>query len=138
MRRRELPHGTLIRGSAIILVGPSRRLGVDTMSGIKRTNEQATPKIEKIRHALGAVAVAEPAVFWVYVWRDRMWRARREGETTEKSFASREAARSYVELLAARCRSYRIFVQDELNGFSEECAGWPATLRQLISANDAT
>jgi len=106
------------------------------MSGVQRRSEQATLEIEQIRHALGAVAAAEPAVFWVYLGRDRLWRARREGEISEKSFASREAACAYVEVLAARCRSYRLFVQDRHNEFVEVCAVWPAALRRLISADD--
>ncbi len=108
------------------------------MSAMQRKNEQATLEIEQIRSALGAIATAEPAVFWIYRGRDRSWRARREGETAEKCFTSREVARSFVELIAARCRSYRLFVQDENGGFVEECAGWPAALRRLIPADDQT
>jgi hypothetical protein len=134
----QLPHGTLRSDTPNILLGLNRRIGVDTMSGIKRKNEQATVEIEQIRHALGTVATAEPAVFWVYLGRDRLWRARREGEPSEKSFANREAARAFVKILAARCRSYRLFIQDEDGGFVEESAGWPANLRRLISAGDGT
>ena len=93
------------------------------MSGIHRRNEQAAQEIDQIRRALGVVATAEPAVFWISAGLDRLWRARREGETLEKSFASREAALESVELLAARCRSYRIFVRDERGAIVEEYAG---------------
>ena len=106
------------------------------MSGIQRKSERATLEIEEISRALGAVATAEPAIFWIYFGRDGLWRARREGQPSEKSFANRDAARAYVEVLAARCRSYRLFFQDEDGGFTEECAGWPAKFRQLISADD--
>jgi hypothetical protein len=102
------------------------------MSGIERSNEKAALEIEQIRQALGAVATAEPAVFWIYLGRDRLWRTRREGEASENSFADREAARAFVEVLAARCTCYRIFDQDEDGGFSEEWAGWPPKLRRLI------
>ena len=84
------------------------------------------------------VAMAEPAVFWIYFGRDRLWRVRREGDTFEKSLPSRQAARAFVQVLAARCRSYRLFVEDEDGGFVEESASWPAKLRQLISADDGT
>jgi hypothetical protein len=106
------------------------------MSDIQRKSERTTLEIEQIRRALGAVATAEPAVFWIYFGRDRLWRARREGEPSDMSFANREAARTFVKVLAARCRSYRLYVQDEDGGFVEECARWPAKLRQLISADN--
>jgi hypothetical protein len=108
------------------------------MSAIRRKDGRATLEMEQIRSALGAVATAEPAVFWIYLGQDRSWRARREGEAAEKCFTSREVARSFVEIIAARCRSYRLFVQDENGGFIEECAGWPAALRRLIPAGDET
>jgi hypothetical protein len=105
------------------------------MSGIQSKNEQTILEIEQVRRALGAIATAEPAIFWIYLGRDRVWRARREGDTAEKRFTDREAARGFVEVLAARCRSYRLFVQDEDGRFVEQCAGWPAKLRRLISAS---
>jgi hypothetical protein len=108
------------------------------MSSIQRKSEQTALEIEQIREALGAVAMAEPAVFWIYFGRDRLWRVRREGDTLENSLPSRQAARAFVQVLAARCRSYRLFVEDEDGGFVEESAGWPARLRQLISADDGT
>jgi hypothetical protein len=108
------------------------------MSSIQRKSEQTALEIEQIREALGAVAMAEPAVFWIYFGRDRSWRVRREGDTLENSLPSRQAARAFVQVLAARCRSYRLFVEDEDGGFVEESASWPARLRQLISAGDGT
>jgi hypothetical protein len=108
------------------------------MSGIQRNTERANLEIEEIRRALGAVATAEPAVFWIYRGQDGRWRSRREGEASEKSFAGRDAARAFVEVLAARCRSYRLFVQEESGGFTEEWAGWPAAQRRLIPAGGET
>jgi hypothetical protein len=105
---------------------------------IQRKSEQTALEIEQIREALGAVAMAEPAVFWIYFGRDRLWRVRREGDTLENSLPSRQAARAFVQVLAARCRSYRLFVEDEDGGFVEESASWPAKLRQLISGDDGT
>jgi hypothetical protein len=36
------------------------------MSGSQRREEHAASEIAQIREALGAVATAEPAVFWIY------------------------------------------------------------------------
>jgi hypothetical protein len=106
------------------------------MSGSQRSEGQAAIEIAQIREALGAVATAEPAVFWIYRRQDGQWAARREGAPSEKVFGSREAAESDVELVAARCRSYRLFIEEENGKFSEENAGWPAALRRLIADND--
>jgi hypothetical protein len=106
------------------------------MSGNQRREGHAAIEIAQIREALGAVAAAEPAVFWVYRRRDGQWAARREGALSEKIFDSREAAEADVEVLAARCRSYRLFIQEEDGTFTEEHAGWPASLRKLIAGND--
>ena len=103
------------------------------MSGIQRRDGHAAVEIVHIREALGAVAAAEPAVLWVYRRRDGQWAARREGALSEKVFDSREAAEADVELLAARCRSYRLFIEEENGSFTEESAGWPAAMRRLIA-----
>jgi hypothetical protein len=100
------------------------------MSGIRRRDDCAAIEIEAIRHALGAIALGEPAVFWVYR-RLGWWWARREGAECESRFATRVAAQSHVELQAARCRSYRLFLEEEGGGFIEEHAGWPAAVRCL-------
>jgi hypothetical protein len=106
------------------------------MSGMQRKKEQAALEIEQIRHALGVVAMAEPAVFWIYLGADGMWRSRREGDALERHYASRGATRAFVEVLAARCSAYRLFVQGEDGAFIEESAGWPAKLRRLIAGNE--
>jgi len=106
------------------------------MSGIQRREGRAAMEIAQIREALGAVAAAAPAVFWIYRRRDGKWAARREGAVSERVFDSRQAAESDVELLAARCRSYRLFVEEENGKFTEENAGWPAAVRRLIADND--
>jgi hypothetical protein len=93
------------------------------MSGIRRRSVRANQEIDEIRRALGVVPTAEPAVFWIQVGPDRLWRARREGETSERGFASRSAALAHVEMAAARCRSYRIFVRDRGGAIVEEYAG---------------
>jgi hypothetical protein len=106
------------------------------MSGIQRREGHAAIEIAQIREALGAIAAAEPAVLWVYRRGDGKWATRREGAVSEKVFDSRDAAEADVELLAARCRSYRLFIQEEDGTFTEEHAGWPASMRRLIAGND--
>jgi hypothetical protein len=106
------------------------------MSGIQRKAGHAAMEIAQIREALGAVAAVAPAVFWIYRRQDGQWAARREGAVSERIFDSRKAAESDVELLAARCRSYRVFIEDENGKFTEENAGRPAAVRRLIADND--
>ena len=101
------------------------------MSGTRRRDEGLAVEIEDIRRALGAVALAEPAVFWVYR-RDDQWWTRREGSASEQRFASPEDARAHAKLLAARCRSWRLFMEDESGGFTEEHEGWPGAMRRLL------
>jgi hypothetical protein len=79
------------------------------MSIIRRREERAGLEIEQVRQALGVVAVAEPAVFWVYMDQHRQWHVRREGAPGQQAFVSRDAARTFVEVVAARCRSHRLF-----------------------------
>jgi hypothetical protein len=108
------------------------------MSTVRRRDELADLEVEQVRRALGAIAAAEPAVFWVYMDQHHHWHVRREGAPEELAFASRVSARAYVEVAAARCRSYRLFIEDEHGGFAQQSAGWPASLRRSIAADEAT
>src|SRR5262249_47330570 len=101
-------------------------------------DERADLEIEQVRRALGAVAAAEPAVFWVYMDQHRHWHLRRGGAPGEHACASRDAARAFVEVAAARCSSYRLLIEDEDGGFAAQSAGWPAALRQSFAADQAT
>ena len=107
------------------------------MSGVRRRDEGLAREIEQIRQALGAVALAVPAVFWVYRRRDGHWWARREGDDRERRFERRAEACAHVKLTAARCRSWRLFIEDENGGFAEEHAGWPAAMRRVIGEDGA-
>jgi hypothetical protein len=108
------------------------------MSTIGRRNERPDLEIEQVRRALGVVAVAEPAVFWIYMTQDRQWHVRREGAPGEQAFVSRDAARTFIEVAVARCRSYRLFIEDERGGFAALSAGWPTALRRSFTADEAT
>jgi hypothetical protein len=106
------------------------------MSGIQHREGHAAIEIAQIREALGAIAAAEPAVLWIYRRGDGQWATRREGAVSEKVFDSRDDAEADAELLAARCRSYRLFIEEEGGRFTEESAGWPADMRRLIAEDD--
>jgi len=84
-------------------------------------------RIQKIREALGAVAVGEPAVFWLYQGQDTNWYVRREGDPEEHGYESRDQALQCLHLGAIRCASYCLFVQESSNGrFTKESFNWPA------------
>ena len=108
------------------------------MSTIRRRDERADLEIEQVRRALGVVAVAEPAVFWVYMTQDRQWHVRREGAPVEQAFVSRDAARTFIEVAVARCRSYRLFIEDERGGFAGQSAEYPAASSRSFTADEAT
>jgi hypothetical protein len=80
----------------------------------------------QIREALGAVAVASPAVFWVYRDYDGAWCVRREGDGEDHQFPDRAAACDFVHVVAARHSAYRLFIARSDGRFSEELLHWPA------------
>ena len=85
------------------------------------------PQVELVREALGAIAVRLPAVFWLYIDCEGRWSVRREGALKEEKFGSHEAALEFLELEAARCSAYRLFVQCSHGRISEESFNWIAT-----------
>jgi hypothetical protein len=94
---------------------------------VSRMNRDHNSQVQRIREALGAVAVREPAVFWLYADRDGAWCVRREGADGEKRFGDSEKAREFLGLEASRCASYRLFAADENGRFAVESFNWPAT-----------
>jgi hypothetical protein len=81
-------------------------------------------EIAEMQDALGAVAAAQPAVFWIFRKNDGRWRLRLEGDKGEQGFADRQAAQDFAKVVAARCRSYRVFAQQEDGVFVELRARW--------------
>jgi hypothetical protein len=94
---------------------------------VSPTTPDHSPQIQRIRHALGAIASREPAVFWLYADRDGGWCVRREGDDGEKRFGDVETASDYLGVKASRCASYRLFVSDEKGRFAVESFNWQAT-----------
>ena len=58
--------------------------------------------VQQIRRALGAVAVRDPAVFWLYPDQSGGWWVRREGDENERRFDDRKQARDFLGIEASR------------------------------------
>jgi len=89
-------------------------------------NSKTDNEITEMQSALGAIAAARPAVFWIFRKDDERWYVRLEGDAREQSFADRQAAQDYAKVAAARCRSYRVFAQQDDGAFAELRARWSA------------
>jgi hypothetical protein len=70
------------------------------------------PVVAAIRDALGAVAVAKPAAYWLFAEAEGDWCVRREGHGEVHRFASRERALTFIRLAVVRCSSYCLCLQD--------------------------
>lgn len=80
--------------------------------------------MQMIRAALGAIAMAEPAVFWLYFGEDRNWHMRQEGDPVTHCYLDRPQALQALRLAAIRCQAYSLFLQDEDGRFRRECFNW--------------
>jgi hypothetical protein len=89
------------------------------------SNHRPDPRIDQVREALGAVAAASPAVFWLYCDGNGRWCVRREGALQEQQFTSRQAAGSFMRVEAARCSSCRLFILGTDGRVEEEAHNWP-------------
>lgn len=70
------------------------------------------PAVAAMRAALGAVAVAEPATYWLLSDGQGNWSVRREGSGETRRYAKREQALAFIRLAVVRCSSYCICLQD--------------------------
>jgi len=68
--------------------------------------------VAAIREALGAVAVGEPAAYWLYADGAGEWCVHREGGSDPQRFANRDEALAFARLAVARCSSYRLYLQE--------------------------
>ena len=91
-----LPRGTGVEGCL-----------TTTMHGSRAT------KSPRCRTRSGAIAAARSAVLWIFRKGDGRWYVRLEGDTGEQEFADRQAAQDFAKVVAARCRSYRVLVQQD-------------------------
>ena len=76
-----------------------------------RTGDDHGHEIQQVRKALGAVAVGDSAVFWVFMNRSAQWCLRREGASGELKFDSQRMCLDRLNSELVRCASYRLFVQ---------------------------
>lgn len=81
-------------------------------------------EIQEIRNALGAVALGEPAVFWLFRSEDGDWHLRREGEADDRAFSNRDSALKALRLAAVRCSSYCLYIENVAGRFEQECFNW--------------
>jgi hypothetical protein len=89
-------------------------------------NDAAKPadEIAEMQDALGAIATARPAVFWIFHKSDGRWYVRLEGDSGQQGFTDRQAAQDFAKVVAARCQSYRVFAQQTDGSFSETQVRW--------------
>lgn len=73
--------------------------------------ERDDPVVAAMREALGAVAVAEPATYWLLSDAQGVWSVRQEGHGETRRFAHRERALAFIRLAVVRCSSYCLCLQ---------------------------
>ena len=125
-------HRSFIDGDAILLFGWMQAMADTlTMNVARPLEDHENPEMRAIRDALGAVSAGSPAVLWLYPDYRGNWCVRREGDLDEHQFASRSEARVFMQVEAARCQSYRLFIARSDGRFIEEFFNWPAAQRHL-------
>ena len=86
------------------------------MSVVERRED---PAVATIREALGAIAVAQPAIYWLHADSTDDWWVRRAGDADGLRFASKERALAHVRLAVVRCASYRLYLLDGENRITQ-------------------
>ena len=76
------------------------------------------PVVAAIRESIGAIAVGEPATYWLYADDAGEWCVRREGDTDPRRFPSRKEALTFARLAVVRCASYCLHLQGADGRFS--------------------
>lgn len=82
------------------------------------------PETQEMRTALGAVAIAAPAVYWLYLGEDARWRIHREGDPDARCYPDRDQALHALRLAVIRCASYCLFLQEADGRFVREFLNW--------------
>ena len=100
-------------------------VGIFNMTTRQPADRRETSTIEEIREALGAVAAAEPAVFWLYSGSDGRWCVRREGAEGEIEFSTRDQALEHLRKEAMRCSSFRLMLEGTDGHVTREYFNWP-------------
>jgi hypothetical protein len=81
--------------------------------------------MQKIRDALGVIAVAAPARYRLCRATNDTWCVRRAGSRNGTSFASREEALQWIRLAVIRCKAYSLLLEVEHGGWHRETYNWP-------------
>lgn len=99
------------------------------MNVARPMEDHENPEMRAVRDALGAISAGSPAVFWLYTDYLGRWCVRREGDLDVHQFSGRSQARIFMQVEAARCRSYRLFIARSDGRFIEEFFNWPTPQR---------
>ena len=78
-----------------------------------------------IREALGAIAIGEPAAYRLTADARGEWHVRRDGDSDERRFATKEEALRFARLAVARCASYCLRIKHKDGGIVKEFFNWP-------------
>ena len=99
------------------------------------TGSCESARIQRLRQALGALPVAEPAVYWLYANPDGTWCVRHEGDVAERCFAKLELARAFIEMAVVRCSAYLLLLPRSDGSMVRQYFNWPprAARQQTIA-----
>ena len=99
------------------------------------TDSCETVRIQPLRQALGALPMAEPAVYWLYANPDGTWCVRHEGDVAERCFAKLELAKEFIEMAVVRCSAYPLFLPRSDGSMVRQYFNWPSrAARQQTTA----
>ena len=90
------------------------------------TGSCESARIQRLRQALGALPMAEPAVYWLYANPDGTWCVRHEGDFAERCFAKLELAREFIEMAVVRCSAYLLFLPRSDGSMVRQYFNWPS------------
>ncbi|HVZ02103.1 MAG TPA: hypothetical protein VHA35_21530 [Dongiaceae bacterium] len=80
--------------------------------------------LQRMRDAVGAVAVGPPAAFWLRR-RGRDWAVRREGEAVETLYPTEAEARTAIRIALLRCSAYCVLMQADDGWYVLDSSNWP-------------
>lgn len=103
----------------------SAQLDSDGVSGQLHQASNESRAVRDMRDALGAVAVAEPAMVVLRAEADGQWHLRHRGQSEELRFPNRECALRAARLAVVRCTAYWLRVEDGDGEIHDEFLNWP-------------
>jgi hypothetical protein len=103
----------IAQGRAAVTAASSRAVGEN-------------PEMQKIRDALGVIAVASPACYRLCRVGFATWCVISGGTGASISFGSRDEALQSIRLAVVRCRAYCLSLEEEDGQVRRETYNWPA------------